>query len=121
MQVLHVVARYLLHVRPMNWPESIVSGAAAVLMFVAWHMMGNAAKPVYGAQHEVVDGGADLAQFDPTVIVARAVLQLCIVMLPLVALTKHAWWFTMLAIPGWMWQAYNMVLAPVRQLQSRKR
>ena len=120
-QVVHVVARFLLGIRALSVGESIFSAVGVALMVLAFQMMSNAAKPVYGAQHEIVDGGADLEQFDPTVIVAKAVVQLFVVMLPAVALTKYAWWLGMFAVPGWGWQAYNMVLAPVRQLQSGKR
>ena len=60
--------------------------------------------------------GRDLSKSDPSTTVAKDVLWACVILLPLVAITKYAWLLVLLALAAGGWQAYSTLLAPMLKM-----
>lgn len=112
MQVLHVLARYVLRYATVGWGAVFASCTGIGSLFLAYSTLHKAAEPMFGASGELIDAGADLGKSQALV---KDALWACIILLPLVGITAYAWWLAGAALLGAAYLAWQQFVAPMLQ------
>lgn len=110
-----MIARYVLRFGTLGWRSVLGSGIGIGSLAFAYSLLHKAAEPTYGAAGELMDAGADLSKSQA---LAKDGLWACVIILPLVGLTEHAWWLAVAALAGAGYIGWQHFVAPM--LKSRQ-
>jgi hypothetical protein len=117
-QVLHITFRYILRFRSVGIWVVIGSTTCITFLAAAYRVLDKATEATLSADNALIDGGADLSKPSATMSMAKDLLWVCVILLPVVGATNYGWWLALVVLGAGAWQGYKLFLAPMLSIRG---
>lgn len=91
----------------------IGSATCIACLVAAYRVLDKATEATYSADNALIDGGADLSKPSATTSMAKDLLWVCVILLPIVGATNYGWLLALVVPGAGAWQGYKLFLAPM--------